>query len=275
MKLTSNVSGFIVNDPFYFEAQFEPVAAWGWLGKHWTYPFWYSLSYVLLVFGGKRYMADKERFDLRGSLTVWSGLLAVFSIFGAVRTSPELFYVVRKFGLGFSICDASYAHGPTGVWLYFMAISKVFELGDTVFIVLRKQRLLFLHWYHHVTALLYCWLSCMDPFGPGRWLMVMNYTVHAFMYTYYTARVMRILIPEFVRMSITSLQMLQFVVAVYVNVHAFVVKGNDGDCQVSYRNIQYSLVMYGSYVVLFGAFFYAEYIAKKPSSKRQVKSKSE
>lgn len=34
---------------------------------------------------------------------------------------------------------------------------QVAEFGDTVFIVLRKRPLLFLHWYHHVTVLVYTW----------------------------------------------------------------------------------------------------------------------
>ena len=37
--------------------------------------------------------------------------------------------------------------------------SKVPELVDTAFVVLRKKPLIFLHWYHHVTVLLYCWHS--------------------------------------------------------------------------------------------------------------------
>jgi hypothetical protein len=36
-------------------------------------------------------------------------------------------------------------------------ISKVPELIDTLFIVLRKQKLIFLHWFHHATVLIYSW----------------------------------------------------------------------------------------------------------------------
>lgn len=44
-----------------------------------------------------------------------------------------------------------------GFWATMFVLSKVPELGDTIFIVLRKQPLIFLHWYHHATVLVYSW----------------------------------------------------------------------------------------------------------------------
>ena len=70
-------------------------------------------------------------------------------------------------------------------------ISKVPELGDTIFIVLRKQRLIFLHWYHHVTVLIYCWYSFSQYTAPARWFVVMNFIVHSIMYTYYAFKALR------------------------------------------------------------------------------------
>lgn len=46
--------------------------------------------------------------------------------------------------------------------------SKLPELIDTVFIVLRKQPLIFLHWYHHASVLVYCWFSYQDYSSTGR-----------------------------------------------------------------------------------------------------------
>ena len=34
----------------------------------------------------------------------------------------------------------------SGFWTFMFVLSKVPELGDTIFIVLRKQPLIFLHW---------------------------------------------------------------------------------------------------------------------------------
>ena len=65
------------------------------------------------------------------------------------------------------------------------------ELVDTVFIVLRKQKLIFLHWYHHITVLIYCWYSFSQYTAPARWFVVMNFVVHSIMYTYYAFRALR------------------------------------------------------------------------------------
>ena len=59
------------------------------------------------------------------------------------------------------------------------------ELFDTFFIVIHKKPLIFLHWYHHITVLLYCWHSYVTKSPPGIFFVVMNYSVHASMYFYY------------------------------------------------------------------------------------------
>jgi hypothetical protein len=46
--------------------------------------------------------------------------------------------------------EPSYGHGAVGLWTMLFIYSKIPELGDTVFVILRKNNLIFLHWYHHV-----------------------------------------------------------------------------------------------------------------------------
>ena len=73
-----------------------------------------------------------------------------------------------------------------------------FSTGDTLFIILRKQQLIFLHWYHHITVFIYVWYSYVHHTAPGQWFLVMNYTVHALMYTYYAFRSMKFKISKWV-----------------------------------------------------------------------------
>ena len=91
----------------------------------------------------------------------------------------------------------------------FHGLSKIFEFGDTVFIVLRKQKLIFLHWYHHVVVMICVFYAKAlgQPFG--RWFATINYAVHAIMYSYYTLRALKIRVPKIVAMMITAIQSAQ------------------------------------------------------------------
>lgn len=42
-------------------------------------------------------------------------------------------------------------------WTTMFSFSKAIELVDTAFVVLRKRPLIFLHYYHHATVLVYVW----------------------------------------------------------------------------------------------------------------------
>ena len=62
-----------------------------------------------------------------------------------------------------------YLIGPTGLWVGLFIFSKLPELFDTAFLVLQKKKVIFLHWFHHTTVLLYCWHAYHNRIGPGIW----------------------------------------------------------------------------------------------------------
>eukprot|EP00092_Neocalanus_flemingeri_P003708 GFUD01003984.1.p1 GENE.GFUD01003984.1~~GFUD01003984.1.p1 ORF type:complete len:405 (-),score=105.45 GFUD01003984.1:141-1355(-) len=259
---------------FNFEQEFEHSVVRIWMEDNWR-PFcaWASGIYLLLIFGGQSVMASRPPFQLRGPLTVWNMFLAVFSIMGAARTLPEFIYTFSTQGFYHSLCVPSFIvrDRVSGFWTWMFVMSKVPELGDTIFIVLRKQRLIFLHWYHHVTVLIYCWYSFSEYTAPARWFVVMNFVVHSLMYTYYAFKALRFRIPKCVAMVITSLQLLQMIVGCVVNYTAYTFKRRGVKCGVSDTNLQLSLLMYTSYFVLFARFFYNTYFNKCEKGKEEVK----
>jgi len=266
-RFMANDSGYRV-DMFYFEQQFDQDEFLPWMIRKWTISCWCAAAYVVIIFSLQRYMSNKPRYELRGPLVIWSTTLAIFSIIGAFRTVPEVAYVIRNHGLAYSVCNRSYYYGPTAFWSFAFAISKAYELGDTLFIVLRKQPLIFLHWYHHITVMIYCWYSYVDYTGTGRWFMAMNFVVHAFMYTYYAFRAARIFhIPRFVNISVTCLQIAQMVAGLALVAYAYRIKSSgsspqDGECQMSYLNMTTCAAMYASYFALFAHYFYVAYVKK-------------
>lgn len=151
----------------------------------------------------------------------------------------------------------------SGFWTWMFVLSKLPELGDTIFIVLRKQPLIFLHWYHHITVLLYSWFSYSEYTASARWFVVMNYFVHSIMYTYYALKAMRYRPPKGIAMLITTLQLAQMVIGCLINIsaHQYLESGQI-DCHITRVNVKLSLLMYFSYFVLFAKFFQKSYLSK-------------
>ncbi|XP_063611762.1 very long chain fatty acid elongase 6-like isoform X2 [Penaeus indicus] len=270
---------------FKFEEDFDTLEKRRWMRENWMMCFYYIGAYMIVIYGGQLYMQTRPRFELRIPLFMWNVFLAVFSIWGAYRSAPELLYVLNNHGFHYSVCipgPSLYLHPHKysktcedtfdqicfldnrvgGFWNWMFTLSKVPELGDTVFIVLRKQPLIFLHWYHHVTVLLYAWYSYSDYIATARWFVCMNYLVHSVMYSYYALKALKFRVPRWISMGITTAQLAQMVMGAAVNIWAYQVKQAGNECHVSYDNIKISLLMYISYFVLFAHFFCRAYVVK-------------
>lgn len=260
---------------YEFEKSLQADQVLDFVSKNKMLSIWSSVAYVIVVFGGRWVMERKEKFGLNSALALWSGTLAIFSVMGTLRMWPEIIHVLQYEGLYSSACHLGYMQHPvTKFWTCLFVLSKVIELGDTVFIVLRKQPLIFLHWYHHITVLLYAWYSYREQTGSGRWFICMNFAVHAVMYTYYALRALKFRVPNQVRMVITLLQLIQMIVGCALNFYVYSLKNQGRHCNITYENIYYSFVMYFSYFVLFAKFFYDSYINPAPRGSNLRQSKT-
>jgi hypothetical protein len=238
-----------------------------WVKHYWSMSFVYAALYLVLIFTGQHFMKNREKFEMRRGLIAWNLLLCLFSLGGCIRLWPEFIYTLRTHGLEHSFCSQDFAHGVYGAWGALFVGSKFPELFDTFFIVARKQKLIFLHWFHHATVLIYCWYSTSDFSPSGRWFALINYTVHSVMYGYYACRAMRFNIPRWVNITITTGQISQMVVGIFVNLSVFFKKQRWEECGVSYDNIKWSFIMYVSYFVLFSLYFLNTYIHSGSKSK--------
>merc|ERR1719223_1257804 len=158
----------------------------------------------------------------------------------------------------------SYGSGSSGLWLQLFVLSKFPELVDTFFIIIHKKPLIFLHWYHHLTVLLYCWHSYTTISSVGLYFIAMNYSVHAIMYGYYYLMAIKMK-PKWMNAKfITMAQLSQMVVGVAVTLSAFYFNITEKNCPyIQKENIMSGFVMYGSYLFLFAQFFVGKYIKIK------------
>lgn len=151
------------------------------------------------------------------------------------------------------------------MWYLFFTLSKAVELVDTLFVVLRKSKLITLHWVHHVLTLTFSWYAFIDVPGTARWMVNMNFLVHSLMYTYYGLKAMRVSIPRQVNLTITTLQVLQMFAGLYINYECLKRKLLGLPVDISYSTAFFSFTLYFIFTILFLNFFIRTYIL---SSKR-------
>ncbi|OXA46420.1 putative fatty acid elongation protein 3 [Folsomia candida] len=236
-----------------------------WIGAHYKLPVHLCFLYVMGIFLGQIFMRRKPAYKLNQFMIIWNVALAGFSLAGFFRSYPEVLHLLYRSNGFYRITCSRYV----GRFSYFFR--ELMELGDTAFIVLRKKPVIFLHWFHHATVMCYTW-STFEYLDPShRWYTVMNYFIHAIMYSYYALRAMRFTLNKKVSMIITALQLCQMIAGVGINVYS-IIKINEGTpCARKLQNVQMVLLMYTTYLVLFAQFFYSSYIT--PKNKNDTKDR--
>ncbi|NXP50552.1 ELOV4 protein, partial [Heliornis fulica] len=144
--------------------------------------------YLFVVALGPYYMRKWKPLKLRGLLITYN--LSMMTL------SSYMFYeflVTSILGDYSYLCQpVDYSHSELAMrmarvcWWFFF--SKVIELLDTVFFILRKkqEQVTFLHVYHHGTMLFNWWSGVKYvPGGQAFFIGMLNSFVHIFMYGYY------------------------------------------------------------------------------------------
>jgi elongation of very long chain fatty acids protein 6 len=207
-------------------------------------------------------MENRKPFQVKSFLFLWNAGLAVFSIMGTLRIFEDVIHVVSEIGFHNSLCITN-ADRVRGFWVFAFMMSKFVELGDTFFLIVRKRNLMFLHWYHHVTVLLFTWYAVVAQSSTGRYFIAMNFLVHSLMYTYFALQTLNIKAPLFVSMTITTMQIMQMVGGIYVIVYTRMKLLSGEPCTQTFGVVNSGLIMYGSYFVLFVQFFVNAYITNR------------
>jgi len=236
-----------------------------------------AFAYVILIFSIKRFMKNREPFQLTIPLNIWNFLLAAFSIMGTIKLTPEFVETISQLGLTGSYCKiAKFTEGTNGYWTWLFIVSKLVELVDTQFLVLRKRPLMFLHWYHHVLTLIYAFYSYPHSPGFNRWGIYMNFFVHAFMYSYYFLRSMKIRVPGVVAQFITTIQIVQFIFGCSILAHLGVlIYGQGVQCDFEPKVFLLASFMNITYLALFINFFLKSYVFGGGKDKYRADKKQE
>lgn len=258
--------------PYYtqFEKSYDPEPGLIWMRDTmgYTLPITAVVLYLLFCYYGQIYMKKRNPFNLLKPLAIWNLSLSLFSAWGAIRTIPHVIFLLSTMNFEESVCGIAYLNyggGACGFAVQMFCLSKLPELIDTVFIVLRKKPLIFLHWYHHVTVLLFCWMSYVTESSSGIYFAAMNYTVHAVMYFYFFLQAIKRMPEWFPPIIITIMQISQMIIGTFIvgiTIYYFnngtttydLGNGESTKCNNHYNNMVSGFIMYGSYLYLFVEF---------------------
>lgn len=268
-----------------FEKNFDALPLKHFMGKFlWELPIACSIFYFFVCFVGPKIMKNREAFDLKYPLALWNLLLSLFSFYGVLRMVPHTIYRISTVSFEETICEniySAFGGGAVGLASTLFCLSKVPELLDTVFIVLRKKPLIFLHWYHHITVMLYCWLTFNTLASNGLYFVTMNYTVHAIMYFYFFLQALKAVPKWFPAWTITLLQIGQMFAGTFLVGVTWYYKINGGahfapnECNTNYTALVSGSLIYSTYLILFVQFAFSRFLGGGESKKKRSAKKEE
>eukprot|EP01059_Diplonema_ambulator_P019941 TRINITY_DN33628_c0_g1_i1.p1 TRINITY_DN33628_c0_g1~~TRINITY_DN33628_c0_g1_i1.p1 ORF type:complete len:322 (+),score=89.14 TRINITY_DN33628_c0_g1_i1:71-967(+) len=247
-----------------------------WTREHTEVPIFFVMAYLALIFQGPVVLQNFPPMRSKYIFAFWNFLLSTFSFFGMVNTVPVLLRYLQEKGFKYTVCTDPaewYLRGPPGLYVFLFIYSKIPELMDTVFLVLRKREVIFLHWFHHCTVLLYCWHAYHNAIAPGLWFASMNYTVHSIMYLYYMVTILGLFrkLTKAIAPFITTIQILQMIMGMTVTYFSAVwhMEGGVEECYVTPSNYKLGLGMYTIYFVLFAILFKNLYLSGPKTQKKK------
>ncbi|XP_054741005.1 elongation of very long chain fatty acids protein 4 [Anastrepha obliqua] len=224
-------------------------------------------AYLLLIYAiVPNYMKERAPYQLKTYIVVYNSaqmiscIYIISEIFRITSTKIFQFWECYMFE---SNTHAEYLFNRVTYFTFWLKIS---ELSETIVFVLRKKQnqVSYLHVFHHCSTITLIYLLLVNyRGGSALYPLLLNCTVHVFMYAYYLIaavcdeNIVKGLTP--VKKSITTIQMIQFVL---ILVHAGV---------ISCRCVIAPLVVgYYAFVVL--AIFYGFYDFYRKAYKASNKS---
>lgn len=161
-------------------------------------------------------------------------------------------------------CVMTPMEGLYGMANFVFLVSKIWEWVDTYFLVLSGKKVIWLHWFHHMTTFTMAAVTHHFPVGG---FTLINCLVHFVMYLHYARP------QQWARPFITSSQLTQFVIVMTIHTYTLLNPETCFDVRTHLREWAYCIGVVFPYFIMFSMFFIEEYMQK--GNKKKALKKSE
>jgi len=231
------------------------------------------IAYLLGIIGLQKIMEKREAIqNLKYVIGIHNGLLMVSSFLLAILVGDNIMEKIRVNGLFWAVCSKDSVVGSLEFYCYINYLLKFYELLDTVFLVLKKKDIPFLHIYHHTLTLILTHVQLQGRTAVQWVPIILNLGVHSFMYCYYMIATFGYSV--WWKKHLTTLQILQFVLDLIFCFYAFTIGwfSNYQDCAGDGFCAFVGITLISSYLLLFIDFFIETY-QKSGSTKAENTSR--
>lgn len=228
-------------------------------------------SYLLFVkVIGPRLMMNRKPFEFRTVMLLFNAFML------AVNGAGFVFCLLASdFGRRLWSCkkidpkDEDFKETLLVYLGYFYLWSRLFDMIDTIFFVLRKKynHVSFLHVFHHGIVPLIAYMGLkLHPGGNAGYLPMTNVFIHTIMYSYYALACMGPQMAQYIwwKKHLTQMQLVQFATVFAHALYSFLTPG----CEFPVILSLAEMVISATFFVLFLKFYRDTYFAKISGGQR-------
>ncbi|TFK30444.1 fatty acid elongase [Coprinopsis marcescibilis] len=145
------------------------------------------VSYLAAIFGIQAVMKNQQPLKLQTLFQIHNVILSSGSLLLLVLMLEEIVPIAWKSGFHHALCNEN--AWTSRMEFYYMCnyFFKYLEFVDTIFLVLKKKPLQFLHVFHHSATALLCYTQLNGKTSISWAVITLNLAVHVVMYYYYYA----------------------------------------------------------------------------------------
>lgn len=214
---------------------------------------------------GPELMKNRKPLQLRGTLLLYNVTMVAINSYFFIESLICYNFGRDLLNFGFPNDSNSPAEMRKVDFVYFYTISKLVDLMDTVFFVLRKKQnqITPLHLYHHSSVPFCVWMAVYSfpTAGPSGVFPILNSLVHVIMYSYYALAALGPAVQRYLwwKRYITQIQLVQFVIFAIYATTFFILESGYPKILVVVALFQPPL-----YLFLFGTFYKKCYHLEAP-----------